>query len=303
MHRIYWLFAALAVLLPAQASAQPRGKPIVAIYRMDDVANSGQAAAFSTMIETSIAQTSKFRVIERERLNTLVGEQARGKSGLVTTNRPGRIGGFEGADYLIYGSITSVSASNKTNIGASLLGGMLSGSNGGNVTCNNTLVTLGVDIKITDANSGEVKYVSRINETQKSAAVCNGSAQINVGALLRTTADKIATALVTAIYPIQIAAVQADGTFVLNYGEGAVTTGQVLGVYAKGRAIVDPATGETIGNDEQKLGFVRITEVNGRISRAVAHIPFTASPPVGSIARPATEADLRSMSGKKKGNR
>ena len=123
MHRIYWLFVALAVVLPAQASAQPRGKPIVAIYKMDDVANSGQAAAFSTMIETAIAQTSKFRVIERERLNTLVGEQARAKSGLVTTNRPGRIGGFEGADYLIYGSITSVSASNKTNIGASLIGG------------------------------------------------------------------------------------------------------------------------------------------------------------------------------------
>ncbi|HYD36956.1 MAG TPA: CsgG/HfaB family protein [Allosphingosinicella sp.] len=287
-------------LLPAPLSAQPRGKPIVAIYQMDDVAGSGQAPAFSTMIETAIASTSKFRVIERERLNTLVGEQARAKSGLVRTNRPGKMGGFEGADYLIYGSITSVSMANKTNFGASLLGGVLSGSNNSNVTCNNSYVTLGVDIKITDANSGEVKYVTRINETKKSAAVCNGNAQVDTGALLRSAAEKIATALVTTIYPIQIAAVQGDGTIVLNYGEGTVQPGQVYGIYAKGSAIIDPATGEMIGNDEQKLGFIRITDVTGRISRAVAHVPFTTPPAVGAIARPASAGDLQALNGKKK---
>ena len=302
MHKLYLLIVLLVATLPGQALAQGRGKPVVAIYRMDDVANSGQAPAFSTMIETAIAATSKFRVIERERLNTLVGEQARAKSGLLTSNRPGKMGGFEGADYLIYGSITSVSASNKANMGATLLGGMLAGRNS-NVSCSNQLVTLGVDIKITDANSGEVKYVSRINETQKSAAVCNGAAQVDVGALLRSSAEKIATALVTAIYPIQIAAVQADGTIVLNYGEGTVKPGQVLGVYAKGQAIIDPATGEAIGNDERKLGFIRITEINGRISRAVAQVPFATVPPVGSIARVATPADLQALSNDKKKKR
>lgn len=300
MLRCSFLIVMLLALLPAPLSAQPRGKPIVAIYQIDDVAGSGQAPAFSAMIETAIASTSKFRVIERERLNTLVGEQARAKSGLVRSNRPGKMGGFEGADYLIYGSITSVSVSNKTNFGASLLGGVLSGSNNNNVTCNNSYVTLGVDIKITDANSGEVKYVTRINETKKSAAVCNGNAQVDTGALLRSTADKIASALVTTIYPIQVAAVQVDGTIVLNYGEGTVLPGQVLGIYAKGRAIMDPATGELIGNDEQRLGFIRITDVNGRISKAVAHVPFASSPSVGSIVRPASAADLKALNASKK---
>ena len=43
---------------------------------MDDVARSGQADQFSRMLETAITATSKFRVIERERLGELVGEQA-----------------------------------------------------------------------------------------------------------------------------------------------------------------------------------------------------------------------------------
>lgn len=300
MRRGWFLFALAFALFPGQVLAQPRGKPIVAIYQMDDVARSGQAEAFSTMIETAIAATSKFRVIERSRLNTLVGEQARAKSGLLTTNRPGRMGGFEGADYLIYGSITSVSAANKTNIGASLLGGMLSGSRNSNITCNNTYVTLSADIKITDANSGEVKYVTRINDTQKSSTACGGTGQIDAGALLRSAAEKVATGLVTAIYPIQIAAVQSDGTIVLNYGEGTVQPGQVLGVYAKGNAIIDPATGEALGNDEQKLGFIRITDVNGRLSKAVAYVPFAAAPPVGSIARPASAADLQALGNSRK---
>ncbi len=94
----------------------------------------------------------------------------------------------------------------------------------------------------------------------------------------------------------------SDGTVVLNYGEGAVQPGAIMAVYAKGAAIVDPATGETIGNDEVKLGFVRISEVNGRISKAVPASVFASGPAIGSIVRPATDADLRAMAkpGKRK---
>ena len=136
--------------------------------------------------------------------------------------------------------------------------------------------------------------------SRKSAAACNTGAQIDTAALLRGAAEKVATGLVTSIYPIQIAAVQGDGTIVLNYGDGTVLPGQVLGVYAKGAAIIDPATGEAIGSDEQKLGFIRITEVNGRISRAVTHTPFAYAPAIGSIVRPASPADIKAMANPKK---
>lgn len=286
---------AVLSLLSATAANAQSGKPIVAIYQMDDLANTGQAQTFSTMIETAITSTSKFRVIERERLNKLVGEQARAKAGLVTSNKHGKVGGFEGADFLIYGTITGVSVTHKADIGSTFLAGMLSGSNGARPQCSNTLATLSADIKITDADSGEVKYVTRINETLKSAAACDGNGEVNTAALMRAAADKVATGLVTAIYPVQIAAVQADGTIVLNYGEGAIQPGAVMGVYSKGAVIRDPATGEVIANDETKLGYIRVTDVGNRVSKAEMASVFATPPQIGAIVRPASAAELQAL--------
>lgn len=287
------VIAAGLSLTPAVVSAQ-KGKPVVAIYEIDDTAGTGQAKTFSAMLETAIEGTNKFRVIERQHIGKLVNEQSGARAGIVTSNTPGRVGGFEGADFLIYGSITSLGAVKKGNIGSSLLAGMLS-KGGGAADCSNTVATLGVDIKITDAKSGEVKYVTRINQTQKSATSCNGSAQIDAAQLLRSAADQVATGLVTSIYPIMIAAAQPDGNFMINYGEGALSPGEVLTVYAKGEAIRDPSTGEVIGNNETKLGYVRVTEVSARFSKAVAAAPFASAPAVGSILRPTIPADLAAL--------
>lgn len=303
--RISGVFALVSIicfpgLAVAQVAPPAPGKPIVAIYQMDDVARTGQADAFSRMIETSITATNKFRVIERERLNKLVGEQARAKAGLVTTNRPGRVGGFEGADFLVYGSITNVALSRKSDLGSSIMGSMFA-PRGTNVSCSNAVATVSIDIKITDADTGEVRYVRRIDETQKSASVCNGEAGVDTSLLLRSAADKIAAGLVTAIYPIQIAQVQADGVIVLNYGEGSVTPGATLSVFSKGNEIVDPATGEKLGNDETLLGLIRVTDVTARFSKAVPVNGFSSAPPVGAIVRVATPTDLQAF--KQKGRR
>ncbi len=288
-----WILAAFLLLAPAQVLAA--GKPVVAIYQMDDLAHSGQAEALSAMIETAIESTSKFRVIERQHLGVMVGEQARAKSGLVTSNTPGKVGGFEGADFLIYGTITTLSVVSKSDIGTSVVASIFMPPNS-NVNCNNTFATLGIDIKITDARTGEVRYVTRINEVQKSASNCTGQrAEIDPAALMRAAADKVANSLVTTIYPIQVAAVQADGTVILNYGEGSLTPGAVLAVYTKGEVIKDPATGEVLANDEVKLGYIRVTEIAGRVSKATPMSTFASTPPIGSIVRVASDDDIKAL--------
>ncbi|MDO9473283.1 MAG: CsgG/HfaB family protein [Caulobacter sp.] len=289
------LGVALMLALPGASLAQAR-KPVVAIYKMEDLTRSGQEQTLSTMIETAISATSKFRVMERSRLGTLVGEQGRAKAGLITTDTPGRVGGFEGADFLIYGTITTLSSVAKSDLGSSLAAGLFAQPGTSTPSCNVTVATLSIDIKITDAKTGEVRYVSRIDETQKSAARCGGAGQIDSSALLRAAADNIAGKLVTAIYPIQVAAVQSDGTVVLNYGEGTVAVGAVLAAYSKGEAIKDPATGEVLSYNEEKLGFLRVTEVTGRVSRAMPASAFAVPLAVGSIVRPATQADVNALS-------
>lgn len=274
-------------------------RPVVGIYEMEDLTGNAQAQTFSTMIETAITGTNKFRVIERSGLNKLLREQGGGRTGLTTTNRPGKVGGFEGVDYLVYGTITAISAKQKSNFGATFLGNL--GNNGSSQSCNNTIASLEADIKITDANTGEVRYVTRISETQQGATSCGTAGQIDTAALLRGAADKVASGLVMTIYPIQVAAVQPDGTLVLNYGTGSVVPGSTMTVFAKGEAIVDPATGEVIASNETKLGLIEITDVQTRFSKARALTAFSSAPPVGAIVRAATADDRAEL--KKTGKR
>ncbi|MBV9883657.1 MAG: hypothetical protein JO276_11665 [Sphingomonadaceae bacterium] len=292
MSRIWAAVVAIFILFPSSALAQSaQGRPVVAVYQMDDLAQSGAGDTFSTMIETAVASTGRFRVIERQRLHVAEREQQMARTGRVTTNRPGRSGGFEGADFLIYGTITSISTSDRQQLGASMLLGALTGNQSSN--CTRRAATLAVDIRITDADSGEIRNVSRITETQQAAMVCNGQSQIDAPLLLRGAAEKIARALVTAIYPVQVAAVQPDGTIILNYGEGTLQTGNYLTVYSRGEQIIDPTTHQVIGNSETKLGVIRVNEVSERMSRASAVSTFAAQPPIGSVARTATEEDVQ----------
>jgi curli biogenesis system outer membrane secretion channel CsgG len=297
MLRTLIIFLLLALAISTSANAQ-QNRPSVGVFQMEDLANTGQAATFSTMIETSIASTNRFRVIERERLGRLLGEQGRARAGVVTSRNRGRVGGFEGVDYLIYGTITSIQASAREGFGEAIVGGLISGLQGrnGNTHCSNQAATLAIDIRITDSSTGEIRNASRISETQRVAMVCNGQSNIDVPLLLRAAAERIAGTLVTAIYPIQIAAMQPDGTFILNYGDGTIQPGAILAVYSRGQPIRDPTTGQVIGNDETKLGLIRVNDVTGRMSRAMAVAPFMVAPQVGAIVRPASAEDVRAAS-------
>lgn len=287
----------LALVFMAQvapAAAQSR-QPVVAVVKMDDLANSGQSAALSTMILSAIAQTQKFKVIEREQMGTLVKEQALGRSGMTTSRNRGKIGGFEGADYLIYGSITALSARKKTDFGTTmLLGGLTKDKNGaGGQTCYSGEVSLSLDIKITDRETGQIRYVKRLDEIQKSGTICGtGVPESNAVVLFRSAADKVATGLVTTVFPIKVADVSADGTITLNYGEGAVKIGDKLTIFVPGKVILDPDNGQPMGNSETRLGLVQITDVQSRLSKAKAISGFASQPEVKSVARIATVEDL-----------
>lgn len=283
------LLAALLVLVPTGAMAQA-AKPTVAVVSIQDLTNSGRADTLSTMIETAIAQTGRFRLIERQQINQLLGEQVRAKGGVVTTNTPGKVGGIEGVDYLIYGTITSVSGKRKADIGTNLVVGFLGNHN---ANCNTLTATLALDIKITDAASGEIRYIRHIDESQKSGTSCSANADIDSAKLMRAAADKVANGLVTTIYPIVVAAVNPDGSMILNYGEGTLDVGDVLELFAKGQEIRDPTTGQVLGSNETQIGLVRVSTINGRMSTAVPVGTLATAPAVGTLARIGTAEQVK----------
>jgi curli biogenesis system outer membrane secretion channel CsgG len=287
------IMAAFAMAIPA--AAQQNDKPIVGIAEMQDLTGAAQADNFVAMIETAIIGSGKFRIIERKRLATLLKEQGLGRGGLVTTNNKKKVGGFEGVDYLIYGTITSISAVNKSNLGDNMLRGLLGGNRTQSAECFNTRVRMEADIRITDTNTGEVRYATRISQEQESATVCGGGSQIDSAGLMRASADSIATGLVTTIFPIQVAAIQGDGTVILNYGAGAVAIGDFLMIYGETTEIPDPSGTGTIKIDGEKIGAIQITDVQTAFSRAVQVTPFAVPLSIGTVARPVDAAQVKAL--------
>lgn len=253
----------------------------------------------TTKVGEAIVATGRFVVPERQQLKALVGEQALAKGGVITTDTPGKIGGFEGADYVIYGTVGQISTRPVSDFGSSLLASLSTGGNSQN--CSQILVTMPLSLRITDSSSAIVKYQSRIESYWRSGLVCNGQQPgIDTNALMTDAANKAASALVTAIYPMQVAAVQADGLIVLNYGEGTVKMDEMLVIYQSGEEIVDPTTGEVLGANETKLGLIKVTEVLPRISRAKPVTALASAIPTGAVVRSATAAEIKEFKSRKK---
>lgn len=261
--------------------------------------------AFGSMIETAIAATGRFDVIERRRMEVMMDEQARQRSGVVrsTAGRGNvQIGGLRAVDFAIYGTIASTGYQQKSDteaaIGRTAIG-MLLGNN--NVaSCSRMVATIAIDLRITEHKTGLLRKVGRVNHQSEGQTSCGGQSSINVPELLRGASNAIAANLVSAVFPITVALVDTDGSVVLNAGEGAIERGQFLRLFSKGASIPDPVTGEMMTN-ERPVGLIEVTEVTPRMSRAVVRASIGGGTvAVGHTGQQVGEKEVREMLAKEK---
>lgn len=99
----------------------------------------------------------------------------------------------------------------------------------------------------------------------------------------------------TTIFPIQVAAIQGDGTVILNYGAGAVQRGDFLMVFGETVEIPDPSGTGTIKIDGEQVGAIQVTDVQTSFSRAVQVTPFAVPLLVGTVARPVEPEVVKAM--------
>lgn len=275
------MFMALVALWSPSASWAQDNRPVVGIAQMADLSDTGEAEAFSVMIETALIGTNKFRVIERSQLAVLLEEQKLALGGLVRSSNPERLGGFEGVDYLIYGTLVALSHEKAGDDRAT----------SERAACSPRRLRLEADIRITDTSTGEVRYVKRLSITEDSPPFCGDGG--NTKLLLRSAADRISAGLTTAIYPIQVAAIEASGKIILNYGEGTLMVGDQLMLYGNSMELPDPSGSGRILIDGELLGPVQIDDVQANFSRASPLAKFDKPILLGSIARPSDENSVR----------
>ncbi len=238
--------------------------PVVAVAQFEStVDNEGYFRTesnpdnYESMLETQLIKVGRFTVYERNKLDQVLGEQ--GLQQNLSNN--GTQLQIEGVDYLIYGSVTK-----KSTVEKQLRTGQFASVS--------VISTFGVDIKIVDATTGEIRRAEAIEasvEAGKGIATGNFSSADASGdgfvEAQRLVAKKSAALLAESIFPIRV--VDIDGPDIyLNYGDSILSVGDQVTVVREGREIVDRDTGKVLGSRERVLGELEIVSTNSNFSIA-----------------------------------
>ena len=277
------LFSLSILILTVEISAQSN-KPVIGIGEMRSSVG-GDVDTFRAMLETALANTNKFELIERSRIGDLISEQALSAGGI--TQGSGQIGGISGVDYLIYGSITKLGVeTNEFN-----LGDYQSASADG---------VMSVDLRVVDVSTGSIRISETVEVESSVASAINidgrsmgGDEADPLSSVQRVAAIEIAGKISLNIFPIKVINVK-DDTVYLNYGSSILNKcswGNPESCYLKivelGEGFVDPDTGEVLGAEEEYVGAVEVIDpkskftiariLEGNISRGAVAVMMTKS--------------------------
>jgi curli biogenesis system outer membrane secretion channel CsgG len=254
--------------------------PIVAVSQFEQTFQndryrkpSANVDNYEAMLETQLIKVGRFRVYERNKLEEVLREQGLQES-LSGNNTQIKI---DGVDYLIYGAITDMSSEAKEL------------STGGFATIKVTS-RFGVDVKIVDALSGEIRRAESIVAVIEtgSGVATKGFTNVEVDnnglvEAQRIVAKRTAALLAESIFPIRVVDIFNDEIY-LNYGDSILSVGDRLRVIQEGREIIDQDTGLSLGSRQKVLGEIEIISADSSLSIAKItkqDTEFT----VGSVAK------------------
>lgn len=252
----------LSVLIASATQAQDL--PIVAVSQFESTFdNEGYYRTetnpdnYEAMLETQLIKVDRFIVYERNRLDQILSEQ--GLQNSLSNN--GTQLKIDGVDYLIYGSITKKTTEKKT-------------VNTGQFASISYTSTFGVDIKIADALTGEIRRAEAIEATVDAGnGVATGNfvnTNVSSDSLVeaqRIVAKKSAALLAESIFPIRVADVDESDIY-LNYGDSILSVGDQLNIVKEGREIIDRDTGKSLGSRQTVLGTVEVVITDNSLSIA-----------------------------------
>ncbi|MBI2571660.1 MAG: hypothetical protein HYV63_32015 [Candidatus Schekmanbacteria bacterium] len=261
------LFGALSPQL-----ARAAGKFRIAVVEFENRAGNqwgrlGSGA--SDMLATELVKTGQFSVIEREKLQAVLNEQALGMSGAITPQSAAQVGRLLGVQAIVTGAVTEFGESQS---------GV---SGGGYFGVSKREYRAAVDVRIVDTGSGEIVFADNAASTDSIANVSvmgfggggewdeQKAGQVMRGAIstLTTKIGQRFKSWSPAPMAMKVANVKGDQVW-LNAGKGAVNVGDSFSVFRKGEEIKDPDTGQVLDVEMTKVGELIVTEVKDKYSIA-----------------------------------
>ena len=258
----------------AAADAEGRG---VALARVQE--------SLEERLGLALAQTRKFTMVTRARLDSILAEQSLAASGFINPDDPNAARALKvaGVEWMAVPRIIDFEDITRTRR-----------FEGIERTVERRTIRVGLAMQILNTTTGVVGETASVVVERTDSADENDRARPTGGdstnrlldSMALEAADAIACRVLDVAYPASVLAVTND-LVTFNRGDGGcVATGQTWILTHRGAALVDPDTGENLGFDEQQIGAVKITTVSAKLTRGRL-IGGTASR--GDMVRPAPE--------------
>ncbi len=232
----------------------------------------------SEMLVNALVETQRFIVLERTRVDQILKEQSFNMSGAVKPGTEAKTGEMLGSQLLIKGVITEF----KEKESGKGLGALVKGVAGGIGMVESHV---GLTIRIFDASTGVIMESHSVDKKVKKMGLAAGAKIKGVavgGGLFKSKSmqDAIEQAIGEAVdfivskmknVPWQGRVVSADefGQVYVNAGTNlGMKAGDNLDVYKKGKELIDPETGLSLGSQTKKIGCVKIETVEEKFSIA-----------------------------------
>jgi TolB-like protein len=266
---VSWLIVLAAgrvVAEDAPAMPTPASKATLAVVpfqaRADILASrrSEVQTVEDALIRTFVA-TNKFDVIERAKMEAVVNEHDFATSSFGDPANAARLGKLLGAQYLVVGNVHE--------LGTSVVHGDIPYVD--ETTCTAT-ARLRIEMRVVRTETGKIvaAHMADSDTIGAKGQACGTSPQAALVKALDRVAQFLVGKTIDLVYPIRVVHVGGD-EITLNRGEGGdFVVGATLECFTQGEAIVDPDTGETLGNQETPVGKVTVEQVMPKLSRARA---------------------------------
>jgi curli biogenesis system outer membrane secretion channel CsgG len=282
--KYFVLSCAVVLLLPLQSYAQAKIK--VAIWEFDNNAPHSwwffdqMGPAARNTIDTAFSEnqllSSKFSVIERDKLALVLKEQGLAQTGAVDPSTAAKVGKLLGVKYIIMGGIDKFNIdSTKGAVGKFGVGGNVTQSK---VTINFRLVdTTTAERVLSLSADGEVKkgggfYGGTSLSREAEWGIASETIQKAAKAVVEkfTTGEYLArvTSAATPAGGIEGKIIKVEGNKAyINLGASSgIKMGDKFNVINVGEALIDPDTGAKLGASEKQTGNGAVVEVQDKFA-------------------------------------
>ncbi|MGH9405620.1 MAG: CsgG/HfaB family protein [Terriglobia bacterium] len=301
------VLALLALVSPGLAQQKKRVAVLNFDYATVETAvqgifgtNQDVGKGVSDLLVNQLVKSGTYIVVERNAIDKVIGEQNFSNSYRVDPATAAKIGHILGVDAIILGSVTQFGRDDQSrSIGGGGLGsiGRRYGFGGAGVKLHKAKAVVGLSARLIDVNTAQILAVAdgKGESTRSGTSLIGGGGNLGgagggnydmgssnfastiLGEAVHSAVDNLAQQLGQDANQLPTVARSLSGEIadasgnplILNIGSKAgVKVGDQLGVYRKVRDVKDPVTGRVIKTIEDKIGEVKVTEVDALSSEA-----------------------------------